>query len=129
MPRAGQNCANSFAEYSAIESEAPVIYIFLVEADIAVEGRVQAACDLPQSRNPWSYIQAAKMFKIIVGIFTTRCRPWPDQAHLTFQDVPKLRNLIDTELAQVSTGTSNAGVVGDFEQDFVSFVQVAKGRL
>jgi hypothetical protein len=42
------------------------------------------------------------MFKIVAGIFITRCRAWPDQAHLTFQDIPKLGSLINTELAKVS---------------------------
>jgi hypothetical protein len=102
LSRACEHYAHCFAENSAIESEAPVIYIFLVELDIAIERRVQAACDLPQPRDPRGYIQAAKMFKIVAGIFITRCRAWPDQAHLTFQDIPKLGNLINTELAKVS---------------------------
>jgi len=54
---------------------------------------------------------------------STGKRPWANQAHIAFQDVPKLRQFVETVFAKKSAKASNTRIIGDFEEWTAALVQ------
>ena len=114
-------------ENSQIQPEAPVIDVFLVELDIALERGILPRRHLPKAGQPRGYIQAAEVFKGVLGVFAASWRAWPDQAHFSLEDVPKLRQFIDAEFPEVPADARDPRIGGNLEQDSITFIQVREG--
>jgi hypothetical protein len=124
LPCAGQNDANGLAKNSEIQAQAPVANVFLVELHTILEGGIPAGRDLPKPGQSRGYIEAAQVFQGVLSEFPAGRRARPNQAHLAFEDVPKLGQFIDAVFSEVSAHARDSRIGGNLEKDSVAFIQV-----
>ena len=74
-----------------------MVDVFLIEVDIALERGIPTGCHLPKPRQPGHYVQTPQALKRVLAVFAASWRAWPDQAHFSLEDVPKLRQFINAE--------------------------------
>src|SRR5580658_8148099 len=100
-----------------------------IHADPFCEGHFRAAMNLPDARQPGSYIQPAAMPGRAAVAFFHGQRARPHERHIAQQDVEELRQLIDARFPQEPADARNARVVLDLERRPILFALVAKLRL
>lgn len=106
-----------------VHPEAALLYIFNVQVHPLLEGQiVPVRRDLPIAAQARCHIQPLLLIVPILFHLAGQGRTRANDAHITLQDVPKLRQLIETGFADKSSHTGNARVVLDFEHRAVHFV-------
>jgi len=70
--------------------------VVFVQGDTVGVGGIVATGDLPKARYTGSNCAIKAEFGAIFGHFRTYYEPWTDQTHLPDQDIPELRQLVET---------------------------------
>src|ERR1035438_10549073 len=99
---ASQDARDGSQKNLPIQSERPIINVLHIEFHPGFKVHVVAAADGPQAGETWTHTQAAALPPLIAGDFAGYGRTWADQRHITAENVPKLRPLIDRKLAEVA---------------------------
>src|SRR5438105_2075857 len=60
----------------------------------------------------------------VLGNVLNRMRTRPDQAHVSFEDVPQLRQLIQAVFAQKPAEPCDAGIIGNLEEGAAALIQM-----
>jgi len=81
--------------------------------------------NLPQTRDPGFHVEAPELLKFVVVDLVDRMRPRSNQAHLSAQHVPELREFVETVAADDTADAGDPGVVIDFEYRSFSLVAEA----
>ena len=110
-----------------IHPEAALLDIFHIQIHPLLKREVVAVrSDLPIAAQAWRHIQTLLLIIPILLHLAGQGRPRANNAHITLQDVPKLRKLIQTRLANKPAHASNSRVVLDFEHRAVHFILAQK---
>lgn len=107
-----------------IQPERPVVDVFEVEGDPFLEVLdAVAPADLPEAGEAGFDAEAAalRVFLDAVDLVNWQ-RAGADEAHLAFQNVEELWQLVDAQAAQPGTKGEDTGVVADFENGTVHFI-------
>src|SRR5688572_8962849 len=100
-PASGDHRARRREQYLEVQPERLVLGIADVEPDHLVERRAAAAGDLPQPRDAWLGFQhSTKVPRFVAVHLVRKRRAWADERHLALEDVPELRQLVETGAAQ-----------------------------
>src|SRR5881275_718142 len=98
---ARENCRERLQQDSCVERERPLVDVLKVERHPIVEAQVAAAADLPESCDPLRNTEAPNEPCFAeVGEVASRQRTWPDERHISLEDVQELRQLVERELPQ-----------------------------
>ena len=95
-----QNRGNGLQQNLEIEQEAPMADVADVQKHAGFEGRIFARGDLPEAgyaRNDFEalFVPCAVLFHIFKRVGTRA-----DKAHIAFEDIPELRQLVQTVFAK-----------------------------
>ena len=126
MPRSSKNDPYGSEKDFEIQSQTPVANVLLIEVNAILEGWIPARRNLPKPRQTRRNIKPAKVFQGVLGELAAGWRSGPNEAHFTFEDIPKLRQFINTELPEIFADTRKPWISGNLEQDSIAFVQVLK---
>src|SRR5712664_3844909 len=115
-PSATDQGGKGEAQDLRIEQERPLADVLGVENDHFFEVyRVAAAADLPQTGDPGLGTEAAEVMALVGVEAGLDEGPRTDERHLSDQDVPQLRQLINRPAPQPPAHTRDARVVGHLE--------------
>src|SRR5437867_688581 len=98
-PSAGENRRHRAGQDLQVEAERPVLDVVDVEHDPFVEAELAATADLPQAGDAGYDLEAAPLPLFVALDLVGDRWTWPNQAHLTPQHVPELRNLVQAGAA------------------------------
>src|ERR1700690_3759388 len=99
-----------------IEPKIPFVNVFQVQFYACLKRWFVARGHLPQPRHSGPHFQAAQLFQGVLGVIVKRVRAGPHETHVAFEDVPKLRKLVETVLAQPFSRARHPGIAGDLEK-------------
>src|SRR5258708_629114 len=123
LPFSSKHSGNRLQKNLEIEREVPIFDISAVQADRFFKGRVLPRGHLPESRYARFDVEPSQMFQTVALVIVYRMRPWANQAHVTGQNVPELRNFIKAVLAEKLPNPGHAWVVTNLEEGPFPFVQ------
>src|SRR5262249_21718856 len=103
--------------------------ILEVHADPVREGYGTAAADLPEASQTGRYIQAPPQPALTGLGLRARQRPRADQRHISTNNIPELRQLIQAGFAQNTTQGSHARILFDLERRPVLLIKGHEIRL
>src|SRR5579863_4536400 len=89
--------------------------VFPVQVHPALERGITTRHHLPQPGNSGHYIQPCQVFDLVSRKVVQRMRTRADQAHLSFQHVPQLRQFVQAVPSQDPSQTRDPGIAGDLE--------------
>src|SRR6266699_5185094 len=82
-----------------------------VHLDHFLEADLTTPINLPRASQPWLSRKTEPMMRCVEFYFIGDRWTWPNQSHLTLQDIPKLGKFIDTGLADNFTYSCDAGII------------------
>ena len=88
-----------------------------IERDLLIKGQFAAAADLPDAGEAGLDIETPTVGEGIAGDLGGDRRARPHQGHISMQDAPELRKLVDAQFADNGAGLRNAWVALEFEGD------------
>ena len=97
-----------------------------VELHAGFEGRVFARGYLPQAGHSRHHFEALFMPCTVLLHILERVWTRADQAHVAFEDVPELRQLVQAVFAKKAAERCDARVIGNFEERASSLVQMTQ---
>ena len=105
--------ADGFDEQAQVHGQRPVFDVVGVEADFFFKVKVGAAGGLTQARD--AGLDGQQEFVMFLVFFYLFGQVWSraNEAHVTTQHIPKLRQFIDIPAAYEMADASDAGVVFD----------------
>src|SRR5436190_8714948 len=75
-----------------IQPQRPLVNVLKIHVDPIVEVvDVVTAIDLPQAGYPWPDAQLTLLPELVTLELVSERGPWPDKAHIAFQDTVQLR--------------------------------------
>src|SRR5580704_8801723 len=89
-PFRAKNCADRLDHDFEIEFEAPSFDVLEIKPHVGLEGRILARRDLPEPSDARLHFQTPPVVEIVLDVVIERMRTWPDQAHISEQDIPQL---------------------------------------
>ena len=108
-----------------VHPETALLDILHVQIHPLLKGEIIAVRgDLPVAAQAGGHIQALLFVVAVLLHLAGQCRAGANNAHITLQDVPKLRQLVEAGLADKLAHTGNAGVVLDLEHRAIHLVLV-----
>src|SRR4051812_5924854 len=108
-----------------VEPQRPVRDVRQVELHPSIEARdVVSSADLPETGDPRDHGQSLRLPSRVCSDFARRRRPGTDEAHVTHQDVPQLRELVEAVLAQEATERRRPRIARDLECRALYLVEV-----
>src|SRR6202049_620711 len=111
-PQSLSKLRNGLCQDFEIHPQRPLVDVFHVQLHPFFERDGVAAVDLPEARNPWADTEAATLPVLIKSLVITHGkRPRAYQAHVAFQHVEKLRELINAGLPQKLADACDARIV------------------
>lgn len=113
---AEEDCGDGLEEDLDVFQERPLRDIRELEFTELLEIETRTAADLPETRNAGLHGETAGVGLFEEQAFIFRQGTGTDQAHLAFDDVEQLGQLIQAVFAQELTNRGDAGVVLDFEE-------------
>ena len=119
-----EHCRDSFGQYFKVQKQRPVVDVFHVELHPLLEGNVGAAVDLPEAGDARADGEAASM-PVFVKAFVIPFGEGSgaDKAHISFEDVYELGELIQAGFAEEFSDFGDAGIVVDLEDRALGFVE------
>src|ERR1700756_4754554 len=100
---AGKHDGYGAEEYLGIQPQRPGVDVGQVELNPAIELQVIAALQHPDAGQARPHAQAAPLPRLVLINFRRNRRARTDERHISADDVPKLRQLIDAETPQPAT--------------------------
>jgi hypothetical protein len=127
---ATQNRWDCLRKNLEVETQGPVINIFQVLSHPGIEILVIATIDLPQAGDPGFHAKAAFQPERLKALHIAQ-REWTrtHQAHIAFDDVEELGELVQTQLAEDMSQGDDTWIIFDFEDRAVGFISSFKGWL
>ena len=108
-----------------IHPEAALLDIFHVQIHPLLKREVIAVRgNLPIATQAGCHIQTLLFVVAVLFHLAGKCRTGSNDAHITLQDIPQLRQLINAGLADKLAHTGNAGVVLDLEHGTIHLVLI-----
>src|SRR5258708_6168810 len=126
LPFSSKHSGNRFQKNLEIEHEVPILDISAVQEDRSFKGRVFPRGDLPKSRYARLDVEPSQMFQTVPLVIVHGMRPGANQAHVTGQNVPELRNFIKAVLAEKLPNPGYAWIVTNLEAGPFPFIQMAQ---
>jgi hypothetical protein len=123
---AGKDDGHGAEQDVDVKAEAPVFDVFEIEGDVAVEGWMVAGFYLPEACDARSGFETAEIFELILFDLGRKGRARANEAHIAFENVPKLREFIEAVLPHKTPGAGDAGIVDHLKEDAFALVEVAK---
>ena len=90
--------------------------VVAVEADFFFEVEIAAAADLAEARDARLYGEQKMVVAFVIVHFLGEVRAGADEAHVAFEHVPKIGELIEAGFAEPTAKACDAGIVLDFHQ-------------
>jgi hypothetical protein len=122
LPFSSKHSGDRLQKNLEIEREVPIFDISAVQADRFFKGRVLPRRDLPESRYARLDVEPSQVFQTVALIIVYGMRPGANQAHVTGQNVPELRNFIKAVLAEKLPNPGHAWVVTNLEKGPFPFI-------
>src|SRR5436190_13744905 len=94
---------------------------------VEIERRILAGGDLPESRHAWLHVQPPVVVKFVAADFVNRVRTRADEAHLSTQHVPELRQFVETVPSDKTAEAGNSRAVVQLKNRPFSLIPVAQG--
>src|SRR5579862_1045374 len=123
-PVAQEHEGNGAQENFQVEPQRPVVEVKQVELHPVLEINSVAALERPQAGQAGTHAQAPPLPRFIFLHFLRNGRSRADERHVTTQDIPQLRQLIDAQLAQPAAERRTARVVFHLENRAVELVEL-----
>src|SRR4029077_1419488 len=99
-----------------------------VELHPAIELQAAAPLEGPEAGQPRSHPQAATLPGLVVFHFRGQRRSWSHQGHVSAQNIPELRELIQAQHSHPMPYDRAPGVVLHFEDWTIDLVQLLQMR-
>ena len=122
------------AHADGLEDDLPVyektslLDVLQVQLQPLFEGEVIAVGgDLPVAAQARGDVQALLLIVAVLGHFSGEGRSGADDAHVAFENIYQLGQLVQAGFADELTHSSNPGVIPDFENGPIHFVLVQQG--
>lgn len=108
---------HSFQENLDIQPEVPVSDVFFVQLYHFLKvGDIASAADLPETCEAGTEAQADLVVELVVFKLIHRGRTGAYQAHIAFEDIPELGQLVDTGVSYKGTyAPDDPGIIVDLE--------------
>src|SRR5579864_6635963 len=117
---------DGFEKYLSIEPERPAVDVGEVKLHPAIEVELAAAFERPQASHTGAHAQTTPLPRLVLLDLFGQWRSWSDKRHVSAQNVPQLRQFIETGTAQPSAHGSAARIVSDLENRPIYFIQMLK---
>ena len=121
-----QYCGNCHHQNPAVEQQAPTPDVTKIQDHAGFKRGICSRCDLPQAREARLDVKPSMMPRTIPLDVVEWMGPRPHQTHVAFQNVPKLRQFVETVLAKKPAEACNARIISDFEEGAAALVQAAQ---
>src|SRR6478752_4442490 len=96
--------------------------VFNVEGDAPFERWIAPRCDLPQSCHAGDGVEPLQVLKLVALHVVRGMRAWPDQTHVSEQDIPELRKFIQAIAPKPVPQTRDPRITLDFEECSLSLI-------
>src|SRR5580692_6624305 len=107
-----------------VEPDAPVFDVRDIERDVAVEGWILTALDLPQPSDTGGHIETAQVAELVFAHLAGDGRAGTDDTHFAAQNIKELGQFVKRVFAQEAADLGNARIIADFEEDAIALVHV-----
>jgi hypothetical protein len=107
---------NGLQQNPAVEQHAPLLDVDKIQQHANLKRRICARQDLPKSGDARLYFEALAMFRTVTNAVFYRMWARSDQAHVASQNVPQLRQFVETVLAKKSAERCEPRIAGDLEE-------------
>src|SRR5207302_6864578 len=88
--------------------------------------RIRAGHNLPKAGDTRFHAETSAICGSILSTVLYRVGPWPNQAHVALQDVPKLRQFVETVFTKKSSKPRDTRIIGDLEEWAAALIQPAQ---
>src|SRR6266576_1759530 len=110
-----------------IKRQAPVFHVFKIQLHTRFKGRIPARDDLPEPCNARFYLQPPVVLGTVSRAVVYGMGARANQAHIPLQDIPELRQFVETVLAKKASEPGNARIICDFKERVLALVELAQG--
>src|SRR4051812_40461711 len=90
-------------EDAKVQRQTAAVDVRDIESKLVFPRESVAAVDLCQPGDSRQHVVASRLFGCVTLEVLHEQRPWPDQSHLTRQDVQQLRQFVDAGAAEETT--------------------------
>src|SRR6266850_4557638 len=103
-----------------------MFHVFKIQPQARFKGRIPARLDLPEPRYAGFYFQSSVIIGTVSHVIVYGMGARTNQAHIAFQDIPKLGKLIEAVLAKKSAEPGDARVISNLEERVSPLVESAQ---
>src|SRR5437588_476904 len=120
---AGEYGGDGLQENLEIQPHRPVVDVKQIKFNPAIEFQAATSFERPQAGQAGSNAQTAALPALVLLDFMGQRWAWPDQRHVSAQDVPKLRQLVQAEHSHRAAYGCTPRIVAHLEYGTVNFIQ------
>src|SRR5882762_6254832 len=106
-----------------------MLHVFKIQPQARFKGRIPARLDLPEPRYAGFYFQSSVIIRTVSHVIVYGMGARTNQAHIAFQDIPKLGQLVEAILAKKSAELGDARIISNFKERVLALVESAQGIL
>ena len=121
-----QDSRNRAHQDLEIERQAPAFHVFKIQLHARFKRRIPPRDDLPEPGYSGFYIQSSVIGGPVARAIVHGMGARTNQAHIAFQDIPKLRQFVEAVLAKKAAEPRDARIIGDFEERVPALVESAQ---
>ena len=121
-PSPQQDGRDGLDQNDEIETEASALDIVEIELELLLEGNIASSTDLPDTGQPGDDVEPTAVGQGVLRDLADGRWSGADEGHISFDDAPQLRQLVDTELANDAPDPGDSGVTFHLEGDALTTV-------
>src|SRR5690349_15718974 len=115
---------NSLQKDLRVKPKRPAVNVREVELHPAIEVELAAALERPKAGQARTHAQAAPLPGLVLFHLFRNRGPWTHERHVSAQDIPDLRQLIEAGAAQPAADGRDPRIGGDLEDRAIGLVEV-----
>src|SRR2546425_12223928 len=100
LSRSSNHHGDRLHQNSQIHPQTPVLDVFQIKIQSGLKGSAPSRHHLPQPRDSRHDVQTPQVIELVTREVIHWVRSWTDQAHLSFQHIPKLWKFIEAVSSQ-----------------------------